>query len=776
MNRGSRIGRSLASTALLLAAVWLFHRTALHDGSVLDDHWHQHGLRTHGWALNELLRTLTIDTRDFIELWWQDRPIRWEYARPLFILAMKTVYGPIGGHDPFSLHAYSLLLHAAAVLLTWRLCLWLTGRRGWALVGGLIFAVYPHAVITVAWPSSQNCVQQTVLLLGALLCYIRASGLRPGWDVASRPETNGPPLQTGWFAAVMLLWLLALGTRENALLFPAVFASFDFAFGGGRRTLLRRAPAYAAFLLIGAAFVAWRMSVVTQGMPDVYQRRPDGDLPGYALWCAAKLLHYVTAAIWFAPMTVGPTGRFDPWTDSPGDCLLMLSIVAVLWGGYAVACRRVRGAWIWPLWVVLAVLPVTPVIATPHSGYFCGVGVAAMLCVSAALGHPLTGQTPRSGTHPAETTPAAAGPPRTRRTMIARLNRAWTVTFLVGTLGMSGLNRWQWDGTIAAERWLLSWVRADPPPPAAEHVFFINLPLVNIYTAAALSREIGLPLERVRVHALTIAPQAELFEELCVVEAIGPCELRVRMISGQSYFSRLVGRFFLEGGRDVGALLPGETIRTEHLCARIDEMDAEGVRQITFTFPRPLSDPAYCFYVVTPDCGAARLRFDAGSTNGNAASSALPILSLTTGAAASDELPDVIDVAAAGASLDAGRADAGRLLFAARTSAGAAIRREAEERLRDAALVVARALADPIQMRLEVPNMDEADWSAVEAWWNQRVDDEQLRVVWQRRFDFDALLKAREELPHARKWAAKVFRTDLYLTGPPWPGPRRLQR
>ncbi|QOJ15460.1 MAG: hypothetical protein HRU75_12785 [Planctomycetia bacterium] len=771
MTRRSGWAAGCAAAALLLAVTWVFHGAALRDGSVLDDHWHQHGLRTHGWALDELLRTLTIDTRDFIELWWQDRPIRWEYARPLFILAMKAVYRGLGGDDPLALHAYSLLLHAAGVLLTWRLCLWLTGRRGWALVGGLIFAVYPHAVITVAWPSSQNCVQQTTLLLAALLCYIRASGLRPGWVVEQAPLAEAARLRPGWFAAVMLLWLLALGTRENALLFPAILASLDLAFGGGWRVLRRRAPAYAAFALISAAFVAWRMTVVTQGMPDVYMRRPEGDLAGYAAWCAAKLLHYVTSAIWFAPMSVGPTGRFDPWTDAPGDCLLMLTIVAVLWGGYAAACRRVRGAWIWPLWVVLAILPVTPVIATPHSGYLCGVGVAAMLCVSAALGHPLRASGAGGALRAGDAAPAAGGPPRTGRGLFARLNRAWTVTFLLGALGMSGLNRWQWTGTIAAERWLLSWVRADPPPAAAEHVFFINVPLVNIYTAAALSREIGLPLERVRVHALTIAPQPELFEELCVVEAVGPCALRVRMISGQSYFSRLVGRFFLEGGRDAGALVAGEAVHTAHLSARVDETDAEGVRQITFTFPRPLSDPAYCFYVVTPECGAARLRFDVVAATNEASAAAAE-----SGSDPAADPSAVIDVAAAAAELEAGRASAARLLFAARRSPAAVIRSGAEERLREAAVVVARALADPIQMRLEVPRMDESDWDAVEAWWNQRVDDEQLRVVWRRRFDFDALLKAREELPHARLWAAKVFRTDLYLTGPPWPGPRRLQR
>ena len=39
----------------------------------------------------------------------------------------------------------------------------------------------------------------------------------------------------------------------------------------------------------------------------------------------------------------------------------------------------------WPLWILLAVLPLLPVMATPHAGYMCGVGFAVGVVVGPAL-------------------------------------------------------------------------------------------------------------------------------------------------------------------------------------------------------------------------------------------------------------------------------------------------------------------------------------------------------------------------------------------------------
>src|SRR5215470_16010459 len=78
--------------ALLAIAVLLAHGWCLDDGAVLDDHWHQKALREYGWSLPELQRSLVIEPSQWMDHWWQDKPVRWEYARPLFIITMKLIY------------------------------------------------------------------------------------------------------------------------------------------------------------------------------------------------------------------------------------------------------------------------------------------------------------------------------------------------------------------------------------------------------------------------------------------------------------------------------------------------------------------------------------------------------------------------------------------------------------------------------------------------------------------------------------------------------------
>lgn len=733
--------RCLPAYAGLLAIALLGHIWCLGDGTVLDDWWHQKGLREHGWSLSELLRSLVIRPSDFLYLWWQDRDVAWEYARPLFILAMKTVYHVIGGDDPLYLHAFSVGLHAISTLLVFHLSRRLTASTRWSFVAGAIFALYPHATVTVAWPSSQNAVMQTTFLLAALVCYLR--GL--SWRCVTREPVESPDIAPGvdsWrpqFAATLVFWLLALLTRENAILFPAFLACVDLAFGG-IATPLRRWPFYAACGLIAAAFAAWRVSVIGDGLPDVYFVRPDGDGLAYAAWCAAKLVHYVCAAVWPAPMMIGPTGRLSPWSEAPLDYAGMLAIVIAIGLIYARQTWRMRGWWLWPLWIVLSLLPVTPVIATPHSGYMCGVGVA----IGAALAC--------SGLS------AKLSPTLDRW---ARAARVLTTAYLAAAACLTVLNRWQWTGIAAAERYTPAWIAAAPPEPGVRDVYLINLPFVNVYLKPQLVQRLGPDFEQVRVAALTFAPQPVMVEEPTIVRQLDAHRFTVEVQpGGQLYFSRLLGRFLLEAFRSDSLWQPGDHIPAEGCDVRIVELDSQGVRKLEFTFAKPLNDPSHAFYVVSPVCGAARLRFEPSKSQ-VVAHSETP----------ATRTSDKGSLAASATRLYAGEAAAAADWFALARSDNARDRWLAIRTLSPILEQVSAALAAPVQPCVQEFALGRPCVDDLEAWWREAVDDRVLREVWTPRRQFDALVKAREEVPHARMWAAMVVRSDLYLTGPPFPGP-----
>ncbi|HKQ46838.1 MAG TPA: hypothetical protein VJZ71_02075 [Phycisphaerae bacterium] len=737
--RPHTIGRALLLVAITLAA----HGLALFDGVVLDDFWHQKGLREHGWSFSELLRTLNIAPVDFLETWWQTKDVCWHYLRPFFIVCMKTVYF-LGGQNPVALHAFSILLHTISGLLVWQLCRKLTRNEPWSLIGGLMFVIYPHSIISVAWPSSLNCVIQTTLLLGTILCYLRASQLDVGLRLADRdhddPAMSIPPVARRPLAFAAIFWLLAIFTRENAILLPAILASFEVAFGSWRRLWARR-RLYVVAGVVVAAFMAWREWMQIHPLPDVYCRRPDGDNLEYAGWLAAKFLHYVCVSIWPAPMTIGPTGRFNPWSTVPGDCLLMLSIIAAIGTVYALVTRRARGWWIWPLWIGLSVLPVTAVIATPHSGYMCGVGFGVGMALTGACLQAVS------------------------QKWLVRTAGGLIVLLILGMAFMSPVNRLQWVATYSAERHLPSWVMVSPPPREARDVFFINMPFVNIYCKPNLVARLGPWFEDTTVHVLTYAPQPHALDRRTSL-ATGVDETRLTTIveqmddrrftvaiQGQPYFSRLLGRFLLEAFRGKGTFLQGQDFAGKAFDVKIVEADVEGVWKMMFTFPRPLNDPSYCFYLTSVDCGAARLRFR------------------TTGQQLAD-VPSSLNLIEAGAQLDAGHASAAMPLFGAVLSNEVEPAGKASESLFPVVQYMARATGAPVQSILDRPQLSREDWQRLRDWWQTSIDDQQLRELWLHRHDFDDLTYLRSEFDWDRYLASFIFNSDLYMTGPPYDGPR----
>lgn len=739
--RKRRAGSAFLVGLLLAGATLAAHGWSLGDGLFLDDHWHQKQLRDLGWSWTDLLNTTTIAPAQFMETWWQEYPIQWQYARPVSILLMKAVYHTTGG-SVVAQHAVSISLHFVAACLVYVLCFRLTERRAWSVVGALLFVIYSHSVFAVGWLAAQNTVLQTMLMLAALLVYLRASGLNVGTPAldpaASEPAPHPavvPPMRQHLFAATVLLWTLALFTRESAIMLPVILAAFDLAFGGRRHLRARLGP-HLLLAAIGTAFLIWRLGYFYHPLPEVYLRRPNGNDP-YLLWCVAKLMHYLCSAVWLSPMTVGPTGRFNPFTEVPGDCALMFAILAVMGTGYYFACRNAHGYWIWPLWLVLSFLPVVPVLATPHSGYLAGVGFSVAMVLAPGLRD------------------------RVRPVSIGRWSRGVAIWFLIATAIYIPIYRTLWRGMIAAERYTVAKVTAAPPPAGVTDIFFLNIPFVNIYASLCLEEAWGPPAETIRCHALTYAPDLVQMDAPCVVEQLDDHRFTVS-VSGERYFSGLLGRYLIDSVRDSGRLRRGDRVAGPLFDAEILDADAEGVRTLCFTFHRPLTDERYCFYLTTPDCPAARLRFRPMSDSAPVSPQPLPV-----GSAPSREA-----IARAASRLRAGDAAMANPLFAALQADDPDLRRRAWTGFREVAQPVARATGAQVQGDLsgDVPNA--AALARIRAWWDSRVDSETLDAVWLHRRDFEAIREERDGILTVRGNAGKIIRTDLYLTGPPFPGPR----
>jgi len=361
---------------LLSGATVAAHYKAVWDGWFLDDHWHRRQYISDQWSLQALLDATTIKP---IVSWIPGG------RRSLFS-------GSTSAPCPFlSRRSYTSLAGEASGLARAQPAA-SSGQRpdGSSPVpaadaqqilvdlGALLFVVYSHSVYAVAWLAAQNIVLQTTLMLGALLCYTRSSGL----DLYAAPLIGaGSPGGEGlagvlagrgtgtfrwpWFVAALLLWALALGSRENAIVFPVLAAAFDLAFGG-RQHLRERWPVCRSWQ---RGRGVCRLAIVAGLRADAGLLRPQA---GWARVCSLvagqahplcdrhglAVAHDGRAVRQVQPGDRGPRRLFVDGGD-PGDPRHGL-LPGVL--------PAARGWWIWPLVDPAGLVAGVPILATPIRG------------------------------------------------------------------------------------------------------------------------------------------------------------------------------------------------------------------------------------------------------------------------------------------------------------------------------------------------------------------------------------------------------------------------
>ena len=200
--------------------------------------------------------------------------------------------GADGKIDPTGYHLVNVGLHVLAALLVWRL-LWRLGLRG-AWLGGLLFAIHPLMVESVAWVSELKNTLSMVLLLLSMLTYLR-------YDERGR---------TGELVLAVVLFLAARLSKASVLMFPVTILLYAWWKRGvvGRRDLLVSAP----FFLISAvlAFVTikfqWDRAIAAEVIPV-------GGLVSRAATVGLSILFYLSKAV----LPIGLIPIYPKWAVPP---------------------------------------------------------------------------------------------------------------------------------------------------------------------------------------------------------------------------------------------------------------------------------------------------------------------------------------------------------------------------------------------------------------------------------------------------------------------------
>jgi Flp pilus assembly protein TadD len=293
---------------------------------------------------------------------------RWMFTATLmghympFTWLSLAVNHALGQMNPWGYHLASLLLHAANALLVY-----LVARRllaaalphrvspivisAGAVVAGLLFAVHPQRVESVAWISDRATVLSGTFYLLAVLAYLRA--------VAASSGRRG----TWWGAASLVAFAAALLSKGMAMSLPITLLILDVYplrrwRAGGPRVLVEKTP-YFALALAGAVVAA-------------VARSQGAEFTGYGSYGVASRIGLISYSLWFYPLKLAWPADLSPLYEVPGQVSLLdprflipLLGLLVVTGGLVALRHRVPGAL--AAWAHSAAV-VAPVSGVVHSG------------------------------------------------------------------------------------------------------------------------------------------------------------------------------------------------------------------------------------------------------------------------------------------------------------------------------------------------------------------------------------------------------------------------
>ena len=264
---------------------------------------------------------------------------------PLATIAFWAQWRAWGNH-PLGYHIVNLLLHAANVLLLWRVLLRLN-VRGAALAAAL-FALHPVCVASVAWVSELKNTLSLAFCLVSLWAYLRfeidslnSPEVSPHHESGRATLPRSPdlreslgsagasPYQLRWFALSLTAFVLALFTKTSTAMLPVLLLGCAWWQRGriARRDVWRCIPYFALALGFGLMSVWFQHQAIAGETVQA---------PGFPVRLAGAGM-----ALWFylgkasLPLNLNlhyPRWEIDPhlaWAFLPG--ILWCVVLALCW-------------------------------------------------------------------------------------------------------------------------------------------------------------------------------------------------------------------------------------------------------------------------------------------------------------------------------------------------------------------------------------------------------------------------------------------------------------
>jgi tetratricopeptide (TPR) repeat protein len=297
------------------------------------------------------------------------------YYRPVFMLWLTANYR-LFHLDPLYWHLAAIALHVLSCLLLYLFARRLTGDRWTAVVGALLFGLHPAHIESVAWVSGATDPLLAIFVLGALLCYQQ-------WREAG--EASG----RCWLAASLFISILAMLTKEVAVVLPGLIFAYEWIFP---RT---NSPSKNRFL--SAIRIAIPYAGVVIGFLVIRARALHRVVPPHASGGLAAVLAWPKLLIFYLAHTLFPyrmsafynlvTVRHPGFQNFVWPLILISAGAAGLWYG----SQRSRVFAFLTAWGILMLIPILNVtllynVENVHDRYLYLPSVAFCIMLASLLG------------------------------------------------------------------------------------------------------------------------------------------------------------------------------------------------------------------------------------------------------------------------------------------------------------------------------------------------------------------------------------------------------
>jgi protein O-mannosyl-transferase len=350
---------------ITLALTFLVYLRSVGFDFVFDDHLQ---IALNPW-LNSWRHLPTYFTR---QLWaFVDFHIPSKFYRPMLMVWFAAI-GHVMGTAPGWYHLATILLHVIVVIEAFIFARLLFRDDLTAIITAAIFGLHPAKVEAVAWVSGGNEPLFAAFFLGTFICYVRA---------------RSSDHRVRWTIAALGLFLLALFSKEQAVVGPAILAAYEFwdhrgdaLIARARKTLISILP----YAIVSGVYWVVRLHVM-HGLTDLSSqislRKTLLTQPLMWLWYLRHLVFPFHLSLFYPDLIV----REFSITRVLLPSLALLAIAAVVW---YFARKSVEGVMLVALFVLTLAPPAAMVLLVqPHDRHLYLPSFAAAAAVALAIRH-----------------------------------------------------------------------------------------------------------------------------------------------------------------------------------------------------------------------------------------------------------------------------------------------------------------------------------------------------------------------------------------------------